>query len=234
MNLEVGKKYYHKQGPRGTVCSVVSIDDKVEYEVLYGPALKRQPQGSCNLRQFERWADGVFEGEDYGRLDGAVIHKTHILLDVSGKPLFRCSEKRTAFYIRKGYVKKIDDDTYQFTNDQTEKKLKLLYDGQFSEFFMAIKNDRCCVCGKNYDLTRHHVVPQRHKKNLPLELRTRLSNILFICTACHKTYEDQQLASNSLDPYVWKNHFVEIMKPQFIPAGWDIISIRNKWAKYAL
>ncbi len=228
MALEVGKKYYHKRSTRGTVRQITSITDTVQYDVLYGPALKRHPKGSCNRRQFERWVDGVFEGEDYSRLDGAILQKTYIVLNISGKPLFRCSHKRLQFYIRKDYVKQVNEDTYQFTNDVTENKLNELYNGQFSEFFMAVKNDRCCVCGKDHDLTRHHVVPQRHKKNLPLELRTRLSNILFICNPCHKAYEDQQLNSDSTDPYVWKNHFIEIMQPQFMPAGWDIVSIKNK------
>jgi hypothetical protein len=29
--------------------------------------------------------------------------------------------------------------------------------------------------------------------------------------------------SESVDPYVWKDHFVETMKPRFLPRGWDIV-----------
>lgn len=226
MQLEAGKKYFRKRGHTGSVRKIIAITDKVYYKVLYGPARKQHPDGCCKSYNFLRWADGVFEGDDYHRLEGAVLHKTFVMQSTSGKPLFRCSKKRCDFYIRKGYVDKIDEDTYRFNNDQTEEKLNRLYKGQFTEFFMAVKNDQCCVCGKDHNLTRHHVVPQRYKKNLPLETRNRLSNILFVCTACHKVYEDQQFVSDSVDPHVWKDHFISTMNPKFIPSGWDIISIR--------
>ena len=40
---------------------------------------------------------------------------------------------------------------------------------------------------------------------------------------CHDRYEEKQLVSDSVDPYVWKNHFVEAMSPKFLPRGWDIV-----------
>jgi 5-methylcytosine-specific restriction endonuclease McrA len=228
MHIEAGKKYYHKQGPRGAVREVLRVaDGRVEYRVLYGPSRERHAQGTCKLRRFERWADGEFVGDDYTRLDGAVLHRTYLVLSTAGEPILRCSHRRAQFYLRKGHASVVADDTIQFTNDQTENKLRELYDGQFSEFFMAVKNDRCCVCGKDHDLTRHHVVPRRQKKLLPLELRSRLSNVLFLCTACHERYESAQLVSDSTDPYVWKDHFVETMQPRFLPAGWDIVSIKD-------
>lgn len=45
---------------------------------------------------------------------------------------------------------------------------------------------------------------------------------------CHKKYEDNQLKSDSIDPYVWKNHFIETMSPKYLPNGWDIILIKNE------
>jgi hypothetical protein len=228
MQLEVGKKYYRKRGCKGAVREVLRLtDDQVEYRVLYGPALKKHARNSCTRRNFERWADGELVGDDYSRLDGAILQRTFVALNLAGEPILRCSHRRAKFYLRKGYARLVDDDTIQFTDEQTEKKLKELYNGQFSEFFLAVKNDRCCVCGKGHGLTRHHVVPQRHKKKLPLEVRSRLSNILFLCTDCHARYEQEQLVSESTDPYVWKSHFVETMKPQFLPAGWDILSIKD-------
>ena len=52
---------------------------------------------------------------------------------------------------------------------------------------------------------------------LPLEVRKRISNILFLCQECHGRYEGQPLVSDSLDPHVWKDHFLAVMRPQFLP-----------------
>jgi len=27
--------------------------------------------------------------------------------------------------------------------------------------------------------------------------------------------------------YAWKDHFIQVMKPRFLPAGWDIVSVTN-------
>jgi hypothetical protein len=224
MNIEAGKKYYRKRGLCGAVRLVLAVTDgRVSYRVLHGPALKRTPSGACSLRSFASWADGEFEGDDYGALDGARLHGTFVVQGVAGQPLFRCSARRGRFYLRKGYAVRVDEGTLRFTDDTTERKLAHLYDGNLSPFFMEVKNDRCVVCGKGQGLTRHHVVPRRHKAKLPLEVRKRLSNILFVCLACHDLYESRQLVSESLDPHVWKDHFVETMRPRFLPKGWDIV-----------
>jgi hypothetical protein len=224
MNIEVGKKYYHKRGVCGTVRLVLAIHDgKVDYQVLHGPALKKTPFNTCSLKSFGLWAEGEFEGEDYHRLDGARLHGTFLVQSVAGKPLLRCSARRGRFYLKKGFAVQVDEETLRFIDDTTEKKLAYLYDGDLSPFFLEVKNDRCVVCGKDHNLTRHHVVPRRHKRRLPLDVRKRISNILFTCLDCHHRYESQQLLSDSLDPYVWKDHFIETMKPRFLPKGWDII-----------
>jgi hypothetical protein len=224
MNIEVGKQYFHKRGVCGAVRRVLAIrDGKVDYQVLHGPALKRNALNTCSLRKFALWADGEFAGDDYRRLDGAKLHGTYLVQNVAGEPIFRCGARRGKFYLRKGYAVEVSDGTLRFTDDTTEKKLSYLYDGKLSPFFMEVKNDRCVVCGKDHNLTRHHVVPRRHKRKLALDVRKRISNILFLCMECHHRYEDQQLVSDSIDPYVWKNHFVEAMRPKFLPRGWDIV-----------
>jgi hypothetical protein len=224
MNVEVGKKYYRKRGVCGAVREVLAVHDgKVSYRVLHGPALKRQPFNTCGLRSFAAWADGEFEGEDYRRLDGAKLFKTFLVQGVAGRPIFRCSARRGRFYLRKGYAVQVDEGTLRFTDDTTEKKLAYLYDGELSAFFLEVKNDRCVVCGRDHGLTRHHVVPRRHKRKLPPEVRRRISNILFLCIDCHRAYEDRQLVSESTDPHVWKDHFLDTMRPKFLPRGWDIL-----------
>jgi hypothetical protein len=226
--IEVGKQYYRRRCLSGVVRLVTALEGGVvHYRVLFGPSLKRTPQGAQKLRKFLEWADGEFVGDDYRRLSGCVIRKTYVVQGVAGLPVFRCGERRARFYLRKGFARLVDADTLRLTDDTTEKKLHALYQGRFSEFFMAVKNDRCVVCGKDHDLTRHHVVPRRQKKKLPLDLRSRLSNVLFVCQECHQRYEGQQLVSDSTDPYVWKDHFVGVMRPAFLPEGWDVVSVKE-------
>lgn len=175
------------------------------------------------MRKFLAWVDGEFTGEDYHRLDGARCQATFIVQNVAGEPLFRCSERRARFYLRKGYAVRLDDRNLRLIDDTTEKKFAELYGERLGPFFMEVKNDRCVVCGTDHDLTRHHVVPRRHKRKLPETIRRRLSNVLFVCRECHDRYESQQLVSDTLDPHVWKQHFFETMRPQFLPNGWDIL-----------
>src|ERR1700677_4613055 len=80
MDLEVGKKYYQKRGLCGAVRQVLALQDgKVDYRVLHGPARKRLPSNTCSARKFLEWLDGEFEGEDYNRLDGALLHGTYVV-----------------------------------------------------------------------------------------------------------------------------------------------------------
>ena len=73
----------------------------------------------------------------------------------------RCSRKRADFYLRKGHARQVEEGVLQFTDATTERTLRELYDGHFSGFSLAVKNDRCVCCGRSGRLTRHHVVPRR-------------------------------------------------------------------------
>jgi hypothetical protein len=144
----------------------------------------------------------------------------------------RCSGKRADFYLRKGYVRPVSEGVLQFTDDTTEKTLRELYFGDFSAFFLAVKNDRCVCCGRPDRLTRHHVVPRRHVKKVPLPWRNCLSNVLFVCLECHERYEqaaepDPAAADWKAYAYAWKDHFITVMAPAFLPQGWDIVSVAN-------
>jgi hypothetical protein len=38
---------------------------------------------------------------------------------------------------------------------------------------------------------------------------------------------DPQIADWRQYVYAWKDHFVRVMQPRFLPAGWDIVSVTN-------
>ncbi len=144
----------------------------------------------------------------------------------------RCSQKRVRFYLKKGFVRLVTEGVLQFTDNTTEKTLEELYLGQFSKFFLAVKNDRCVCCGREDRLSRHHVVPKRHKKKVPMPWRNCLSNVLFVCLDCHQKYEmspEPDPDSTDWRRYVhaWKEHFIRVLEPRFLPAGWDLVSVIN-------
>ena len=128
-----------------------------------GTYLNRRTEITCKSKVTigERCAiswDVLITDTDYHRLDGAKLHGTYLVQNVAGEPIFRCSAKRARFYLKKGYAVSVGEGTLRFTDDTTEKKLAHLYDGKLSPFFLEVKNDRCVVCGKDHNLTRHHVV----------------------------------------------------------------------------
>jgi hypothetical protein len=234
MTPEVGKTYYRRgKSGQALVVRVLSVSEWVEYRVVHGPRRAvAAGTGRCKARNFAGW-EQVEEREDYSHLEGCKRFATVLMLDTRGEPLLRCSQKRAGFYLRKGFARPIGEGVLQFTDDQTERRLRELYDGSFSEFFMAVKNDRCVCCGETNDLSRHHVIPRRHKKKLPLPWRQCLSNVLFLCRACHERYEatpePNPVYGGDWQEYArrWKEHFLDTLAPRHLPAGWDIVSVSN-------
>lgn len=234
--LNEGKCYYRKVNFKASVRKILSIKDgKVYYERLYG--VKVGTQGICSLTRMRQWITGeISEKADFTTLTGAVVHPTLLCLGQDGQPLFRCSSKRAKFYIERGYAEKVDEDTIKLTEAgaKTEEMLLSLYpDLSNKPFFFAIKNDKCTVCGKGAILTRHHVVPKRHKKKIPKIISSCMSNVLFVCADCHTKYErhsEKEPNDGITDPVelvrAWRDHFINTMKPQFLPIGWDIFSIK--------
>src|SRR5205823_1183104 len=119
------------------------------------------------------------------------------------------------------------------TSDVTERRLEELHSEQFGEFFKAVKNDRCVVCGAGCKLSRHHVVPRRVKPKVPQPYRSCLSNVLFVCLDCHDRYERTPEPEVEMGECplafcrAWRDHFLKVMAPRFLPAGWDIFSVKN-------
>jgi|GEM_PF-4008311 len=233
---EAGQIYARRRSGKAEVVRLTAIAEEwVEYRFLHGPERSmRAGTGRCKIKNFIAAGWHITEEcDDYAHLDGAMRFDTYCVLDTKGEPILRCSAKRAAFYLRKGYAREASPGVLQFTDPQTEERLRVLYLGEFTKFFMEVKNDRCCVCGTTSDLTRHHVVPKRHKRKLPQPWRSCLSNVLFVCGTCHRRYEETPepdlVLTADWQAYAraWKNHFFAVLNPQFIPAGWDIVSVRN-------
>lgn len=236
MTPQIGQVYARRRSGKAEVVRVVALADGwAEYQFLHGPGrVMRAGAGRCKAHNFTAagWQPAD-ERDDYSHLDGATRFDTFKVLDTKGEPILRCSAKRAAFYTRKGYTREVSPGVLQFLDPRTEDRLRELYLGGFTEFFMEVKNDRCVCCGATAALTRHHVVPKRHKKNVPQPWRSCLSNVLFVCGPCHRAYEESPepdvVMTDDWQAYVkaWRDHFRAVLKPRFLPNGWDIVSVQN-------
>src|SRR5262249_59973248 len=114
------------------------VAEWVDYQVVHGPrrALS-QGTGRCKAHNFKGW-EQTEERDDYSHLDGCKRFATFLVLDTRGEPILRCSQKRAAFYLKKGYVQPAGDGVLQFTDDQTERRLRALYPAAFSEVFLPL------------------------------------------------------------------------------------------------
>lgn len=233
---EVGKVYIKQTSSNPTIRKVTKIEDGiVYYQYLHGPRKRRVNVGQCKMRTFCGWATNEIKEEtvetEYKKYCGAKIQEPHLMLGLDGNPLFKCSPKKAQYYLKKNLAISIDEKTHQLTTPSVEQRFEQLYGDKLSPFFLETKNDKCVVCGINYNLTRHHIVPKRHKPHLLIESKMMLSNVLFVCHKCHHEYEKHQPKENEIDihdPYAWKDHFIKITKPKFLPNGWDIVLIKGK------
>ncbi len=236
MTPQVGHLYARRRSGKAEVIRVTAVAGGwAEFQFLHGPTRSmRAGTGRCKELNFTAagWAP-TDACADYTHLDGATRFTTYRVLDTKGEPILRCSAKRAAFYLRKGYAQEVAPNVLRFNDPQTEERLRVLYRGGFTEFFMEVKNDRCVSCGATADLTRHHVVPKRHKKNVPQPWRSCLSNVLFVCGACHRRYEEAPEpdvpVTAEWQAYVraWRDHFFAVLSPRFVPSGWDVVSVQN-------
>ena len=103
-----------------------------------------------------------------------------------GKLMFIANEKKMNFYIKNGLVENIGD-----------KKYKLLFEpkglgyADRNQYMLIRRENKCVACGNEdlEDLTRHHVVPSRFRRHLPLHIKSNdFRYVVFLCNDCHNYY----------------------------------------------
>jgi len=73
----------------------------------------------------------------------------------------RCSQKRAAFYLKKGFARPLRDGVLQFTDDQTEKRMRELYEGPFSpSSSWPSRTTSAFVAARPTTFPATHVVPR--------------------------------------------------------------------------
>ena len=154
-----------------------------------------------------------------------------VVQNTSGKPIFRCSEKKARYYLRRGIADHTEDGQLRLVRDNIERVMVNKYGSLDSPYFLAPKFSKCSVCGSEDDLTQHHIVPKRHVKRIDPSIRHIMCNTLCVCRSCHNVYENLSIKEpigNVLDHPViyvimWRDHFLETLKPNYLPEGWDIL-----------
>jgi hypothetical protein len=231
--IKLGLCYIHQRDGKFFVRKVISIDrDKVRYEFMSGPNSRkgRNKFNECGLRSFAGWADSeIEEKDDYSYLKGFQHRKKYIVLSVHGYELLKCQEKKIKFYLRKEVIKQVDTEIYQFTTDEIEKRILEMCAGNLPEFMLGDIHTHCVVCGKTTHLTKHHVVPKKDLPYYPLRVKKDFSNLLSVCSDHHHEYEiikeKVSFEGFTYDTAVkWMNHFIEVMKPRFMPKGWHVLT----------
>jgi hypothetical protein len=59
-----------------------------------------------------------------------------------------------------------------------------------TKYYTLQLENKCVICGDEYQLSKHHVVPTQYRKYLPLKYKSKSSfDVLCVCLECHHEYE---------------------------------------------
>src|ERR1035437_6893146 len=119
------------------------------------------------------------------------VYGNVLVLGPDNTPLFRCGEKKAKFYIKKDLVEFIHQAS---PTQPLILRLKFQPGGNGhahdEPYFLALKYNRCVVCGDMEKLTRHHIIPYMYWRYFPKWVRVHNEyDLVALCTECHDTYE---------------------------------------------
>lgn len=103
--------------------------------------------------------------------------------------MFNCSREKADWYLSQGLA--------EIISNGTRRRIKLLFQpkgpgNRGEEYELSEKHSNCVVCGKESDLTRHHVIPECFRKHMPLTIKDKnMYDVLLVCLKCHLKYEGQ-------------------------------------------
>ncbi|CAI2181474.1 10055_t:CDS:2 [Funneliformis geosporum] len=103
---------------------------------------------------------------------------------LGGELMFRCNTKKISWYLSRNLANQIADDSIQL-NFQP-KGLGHIFD----KYHLEDRCNFCVCCGDNENLTRHHVVPEMYRRQMPEVVKSHTNHdILLMCIKCHTSYE---------------------------------------------
>eukprot|EP00798_Chlamydomonas_sp_ICE-L_P022879 gene22879-30054_t len=119
-----------------------------------------------------------------------VLYENCRLLAPDGKVLCTCSHKKAMWYIERDIATKVQDEplTVQLHFEPRGRG------NADDDYYLADKENRCCVCGLDGEYLRHQIVPRCYRSRFPGMYKTHLSHdIVLMCRACHQMF--QQMSS---------------------------------------
>jgi hypothetical protein len=112
------------------------------------------------------------------------------MLSPDGVIMCKCDKKRANWYLSRNLAEIVSDDPLIF-------RLLFVPNGHGTAgdtYSLLEKENRCVVCGKEHDLTKHHIVPYMYRKHLPMNIKSRNAHdVVLICNTCHHEYEEEAM-----------------------------------------
>lgn len=115
-----------------------------------------------------------------------MIYENCLIQAPDGANLSRCSYKKIRWYIDRNMADLVSDDppTIRLRFEPSGRT------GANDPLLLAGKPNICVVCGSNEELTRHHIIPYRYVRYMPLKYKADIIHDIFpLCRPCHNRYE---------------------------------------------
>ncbi|KAG2490455.1 hypothetical protein HYH03_011091 [Edaphochlamys debaryana] len=117
----------------------------------------------------------------------SVLYENCRLLAPDGAVLCTCGEKKVRWYLSRGLADVVSGGQ---GDGPLVVKLKFEPRGRGhadDHYYLADKQNRCCVCGAGGEYLRHSVVPHCYRQWFPVTMKSHLSHdIVLMCPPCHK------------------------------------------------
>eukprot|EP01022_Parablepharisma_sp_SALTPOND_P019924 TRINITY_DN349_c0_g1_i1.p2 TRINITY_DN349_c0_g1~~TRINITY_DN349_c0_g1_i1.p2 ORF type:complete len:724 (-),score=92.43 TRINITY_DN349_c0_g1_i1:6739-8910(-) len=161
-----------------------------------------------NLKKLERKA----------KLTTDVIPKKPVyencrIMAPDGELLCNCDQRKIEWYLKKGLGEIISEKPtiLKLKFDPAGRKERTQKDIEDDQFYTAIRDNCCVICGGKENLIRYHVIPVIYRQNFPETLKAHRSHdVVLLCFACHdrstKDTEEkkQELAKQYAAPIIDK------------------------------
>jgi hypothetical protein len=111
------------------------------------------------------------------------LYSNIAVLHPSGYLMCYVSRKKATWYLERKLAEVVSENPL---------KLQLLFkprgNGNVDDpYGLMVKENRCVVCGIQYNLTKHHIIPYCYRQYFPKEYKEYQSHdVVLLCTKCHR------------------------------------------------